>query len=111
MNFDLLHPSVPTAPAPPKRKLRTLFKEIMAARAVVAKDLKAACEFQREKVEHSFLPVKAVNTINAIWVRIKCLATQAKLDALGDEIKKTYVDVFSKIPHVDLLPNDIYARI
>ena len=46
-----------------------------------------------------------------VHVGIKCLAVQAKLTALGEQVKTTYTDVFSKILHIDKLPKDIYAQI
>ena len=46
-----------------------------------------------------------------VRVRIECLAAQAKLTALREQVKTTYTDVFSKIPYVDKLPKDIYAQI
>ena len=39
------------------------------------------------------------------------MAAQEKLDKLSDNVKKKYVDVFSRIPHVDKLPKDVFAWI
>ena len=62
-------------------------------------------------MEASCIPIQAVCTIDVIQVRIECLAAQEKLDKLSDNVKKKYTDVFSKIPHVDKLPKDIFAWI
>ena len=34
-----------------------------------------------------------------------------KLIALGEDVKTHYANAFSKIPHVDDLPKDVYTRI
>ena len=55
--------------------------------------------------------VLEMDVVSAVRVCIECLAAQDKLTSLGEDVKGRYKDVFSEIPHVDLLPNDVYARI
>ena len=95
----------------PRIKLKNLFKKVSTTQKEVSKELNAACDEQLKKIQHTFLPVKSVNSLNVVHVGIKCLAVQAKLTALGEQVKTTYTDVFSKILHIDKLPKDIYAQI
>ena len=55
--------------------------------------------------------VLEMDVVSAVRVCIECLAAQDKLTSLGEDVKGRYKDVFSEIPHVNLLPNDVYARI
>ena len=107
--FDLLNPSVQVVAQAPIMNLKNLFKNISATQKEVSKGLNAACGEQLKKIQHTFLPVKSVNSLNVVCVRIECLAVQAFLTALGKQVKTTYTDVFSKIPHINKLPIYIYA--
>ena len=80
-------------------------------RKAVAMELKVACNKQLMKVEPLLLNVLELDVVSAVCVHIECLAAQDKLTSLGEDVKGRYKDVFSEIPHVDLLPNDVYARI
>ena len=83
----------------------------MAARKAVTCDLKLACAKQLDTVDHSCLPIQPLDVVSAIRRHIECLATQEKLNELGDKVRIQYADIFLNILHASALPNDFYARI
>jgi len=58
-----------------------------------------------------FEPVKQVDVIAAVWVRIETLAAQEQLNKLSDAVKAKHAAVFKPIPHINELPTDVYCHI
>jgi len=109
--FDLLHPTPPTAPKPPRRKLKEFFHDLKEDRKLLVAELKMVCVERRAMFDHKLEEVKPVDLVAAVRDRIEALNTQEQLDRLSDAVKEKYLDVFSPIPHLDDLPTDVYCRI
>jgi hypothetical protein len=110
-NFDLLNPTPPPAPKPPKRKLKDLFKEVQQDRKLLAAELKWVCADRLNHIAHKFGKVKPVNVVASIRQRIKVVAAQEKLTALGKKVIEIFADIFAPIPHLEELPTDVYCQI
>ena len=111
LNFDLMNPSVRPPPVPPKRKLRDIFNEIKDDRTLMVAELNMVCAERKVLMRRKFEPVRSVDVVAAVRVRIETLAAQEHLDRMSDAVKDKYSKVFNPIPHVDELPTDVYCRI
>ena len=74
-------------------------------------ELNMVCHNRLCHTRYRFEPVKHIDPIAAIRQQIKVLTVQHKLQQLGDQIKFKFKEVFSKIPHLDELPTDVYCLI
>jgi len=110
-NFDLMNPTIRPPPLAPKKKLKDFFKEIQADRKVMVAELKMVCADRKIMLQNKFEPVKQVDVVAAVRVRVETLAAQEQLDRMSDAVKTKYSKVFNPIPHVDELPTDVYCRI
>jgi hypothetical protein len=110
-NFDLLHPVPPSPPKPPKQKLKDFFKELQQDRKLTVAELNMVCNDRLRHTQFKFKLVNPVNTVAAIREQIEVVAAQKELLLLGDQMKAEFKDVFSKIPHIDYLPTDVYCQI
>jgi hypothetical protein len=109
--FDLLNPTPPPAPKPPKKRLKQFFRDLKEDRALMVAELKLVCAERKCKIKGHFEEVKPVDAIAAIRQRIETLNAQEQLERLGHAVKDKYQDVFAPIPHLDELPTDVYCRI
>ena len=91
--------------------MKPLYSKIMMVRKAIAKDLKVTCKTRLDKIKFSFLPVKPIDVVSLVQMCIECLMAGEKLIKLGEDVKTCYVDVFSRIPHINDMPKDVYARI
>jgi hypothetical protein len=92
-----------------KKSLKVLYKEVVGARKAVLLELKVACWEQLQKVKGKLKLVKGTNCVAAIRQCIEVLSAQEKLKGMSDRIKEEFWDVFSLIPHVRKLPDDVYC--
>jgi len=109
--FDLLHPTLPSPPKPPKKKLKDFFRDLKEDRKLMVTELKMVCAERRCKIRNFMEDVKPIDAVAAIRQRIETLNTQEQLDRLSDAVKTKYKDVFAEIPHVNDLPTDVFCRI
>ena len=109
--FDLLNPVAPPFKSPPKQKLRDFFKELQEDRKLMVAKLKMVCNDHLHHTQYKFEQVKPVDVLAVIRQCIEILAAQKELDHLRTEMKEEFRDVFSKIPHVDELPNNVFCWI
>jgi hypothetical protein len=110
-NFDLLNPTAPPAPKPPKQKLKDLFVELQENRKLMIAELKMVCAERLYRIKRDFEPVKLVDIIATVRECIEVLAAQEVLLGMGKDIMTEFTDVFSSIPHLEELPMDVYCRI
>jgi hypothetical protein len=110
-NFDFMNPSVRPPPVPPKRKLQDIFNDIKDNRTLMVAELKMVCTERKVLMRCKNEPVRSVDVVAAVRVRIETLAAQEQLDRMSDAVKEKYSKVFNLIPHVDELPTDVYCRI
>jgi hypothetical protein len=58
-----------------------------------------------------FEPVKQVDVIAAVWVRIETLAAQEQLNKLSNAVKAKHKAIFNPTSHINELPTDVYCYI
>ncbi|TFY52450.1 hypothetical protein EVJ58_g10012 [Rhodofomes roseus] len=109
-NFDLLEPAPPVSGSVPKPRLREQFKSIVSHHTETLRELRATttstrCELDEHHTHVSGTPVAAV------LERIEVLAAQQRLTELGVDMVTKNKDVFEPIPHVDVLPSDVWCRV
>ena len=109
--FDLLNPTPPPAPKPPKQKLKDFFCKLKDDRKLLVAELKMVCAERLCNIKQNFEDVKQVDAVAAVRQHIEILNSQDQLNCLSDAVKTKYKDVFSEIPHLDELPTDVYCRI
>jgi hypothetical protein len=110
-NFDLLNPPPPPALKVWKPNLKEFFLNLKADRELMLAKLKMVVHDRLLFTQHHFEPVKPVNPLAALRLRIETLTTLAQLNRLSDAVKDKYFDVFDQIPHLDELLTDVYCRI
>jgi len=74
-------------------------------------ELKMVCNDCLHHTQYKFEEVKPVDVLVVIRERIKILAVQKELERLGIQMKEEFRDIFSKIPHLDDLPTDVFCQI
>lgn len=74
-------------------------------------ELNMVCHDCLQHTQYKFKEVKPVDVIASVKVQIEILTVQKELQILGEQTKLKFKDVFSKIPHINELPTDIYCRI
>jgi hypothetical protein len=111
LGFDLLNPTPPPAPKPPRQKLKEFFRDLQKDRKLLVAELKMVCAEQRVLFDHKLEKTMPIDLVAAIRDQIETLNTQEQLDRLSDAVKEKYKDVFSPIPHLDDLPTDVYCHI
>ena len=111
MWFQFVKPVAPPLKPLPKQKLRDFFKELQEDRKLMVAELKMVCNDRLHHTQYKFEQVKPVDVLAVIRQRIEILAAQKELERLGIQMKKEFQDVFSKIPHLDELPTDVFCRI
>src|SRR5882762_588947 len=77
---------------------------------MVAK-LNMVCHDRLQNTRCQFEKVNSVDPIAAVRQRMEVLAAQNELQDLRDQMKSEFKEVFSEIPHIDVLPTDVYCRI
>ena len=110
-NFNILHPTPPPVPKPPRRKLKQFFEDLKQDRKLLVAELNMVCAERRFLLEHKFEKAKPVDIVAAVRMRVEALNNEEQLNRLSDAVKEKYKDVFSLIPSLDDLPTDIYCRI
>ena len=110
-NFDLLNPPPPPTPKVRKRNLKEFFLDLKADRELMLAELKMVVHDRLLFTQHHFEPVKPVDPLAALRLRIEALTTLTQLNRLSDAVRDKYSDVFDQIPHLDELPTDVYCRI
>jgi hypothetical protein len=78
--FDLLHPTPPPVPKPPRQKLKQFFQDIKEDQKLLVAELNMVCAERRCLFEHKFEEAKPVDIIAAICIRIETLNSQEQLD-------------------------------
>ena len=73
-------------------------------------ELKMACNDHLIHTRHRFESVAPIDITAAVQQRMEILTAQQELQKLGVKIKEEFIDVFSKIPHLDELPTDVYCQ-
>jgi hypothetical protein len=94
-------------------KLREKFNKTMKDRRAVAKGLKEICAERRTRLEEQglFDPVKEVDVIAAVRVRIEALAHLDELQKRGDKIRADYRPLFEQMPPTNNLPTEVLCEI
>jgi hypothetical protein len=124
-NINLLNPAVPPAfpwcnNAPPTRKKRTprpkqdridQLKKTLRNRTVMMDELKHACALQKKKLGVEVETVSKVDPLAAIQERIVALAALDVMEKTEKKIRTDFKVIFEPIPHVNMLPTDVLARI
>ena len=110
-NFNLLNPTPPPPPWPPKQKLHEFCKDLQDDRKLMVTELKMVCYNRLWHTKFKFEAVKPINKVATIRERIEILAAQKELEYLGEKLKKDFADVFPEIFHIDQLPMDVYCQI
>ncbi|KAJ7443071.1 hypothetical protein B0H11DRAFT_2251143 [Mycena galericulata] len=111
--YDILNPPPPSPPKKKVMKLREKLKRTKADHKAVARELFTVCEKRRLDMEAKslFEPVKEVDVIAAIRERVEVLAHWDELNKRGDKIREEFPVLFEPMPHVDMLPTDVYCEI
>ena len=74
-------------------------------------ELKMVCNDCLHHTQYKFEEVKPVDVLAVIREHIEILAAQKELEHLRIQMKEEFQDIFSKIPHLDDLPTDVFCRI
>lgn len=90
-------------------ELNKIAKKTKESRKALLSELNAVCALRREDL--SFIPVKDVDPVTAVRDRIEVLACWDRLQEYEDEMRKAHAALFAPIPHADVLPMDVTAKI
>jgi hypothetical protein len=86
-NFDLMNPTIRPPPPAPKKNLKEIFIDLQADRKVMIAELKMVCAERKVMLRHKFEPVKPVDVVAAVRVRVETLAAQEQLDRMSEAVK------------------------
>jgi hypothetical protein len=74
-------------------------------------ELKMVCSERLCRKQRLFEKVKQVNAVATVHIQVEQLACIEQFHRLSEAVKEKYIEVFSLIPHIDLLPTDVYCQI
>ena len=107
-NFDLLNENkfiLPKIPPPSCQSLKNDHKRILHLCHLISQELKWKCsECLSLQNNDSFNNFNHHNHITSIKATIECLMSKQELLSLETSLKDEFKQIFSPIPHIDLLP-------
>ncbi|KAF7339146.1 Reverse transcriptase-RNase H-integrase [Mycena venus] len=111
--YDLFNPPEPKALPVPKMKLKDKLKKTNGDYKLMMTELNAVCDARKTYLEKNnlFEDVKPVDVIAAVRERVEVLAHWDELNKKAEALKREYSTIFEPVPHVDLLPTDVYCEI
>lgn len=95
---------IPVAVASPRVPLKVQISRTRNSINALRTELSAHCAAIRPGVDSRCEKVKLPDIVAAVRERIELLAAEEKLLALGNDLKAEFADVFSPLPHVDVMP-------
>ena len=91
-----------------KTAIKEFYQQLQADWKLMVAELKLVCHDHLLHTHSKFEQVTHVNPIAVVRHQIKILSAQNELQKLGVVMKIDFKNVFSKIPHINDLPLNVY---